>query len=194
MNPVLVTAPTGLPVTRAQLKSHLNVTHDSDDTLLDDLLSAATAHLDGPRGILGRCLLQQVWRQDFADWPARRLDLPFPDVSAVVLKYSDAADSEQTVSAGLYQLLADSAGSYLRFRDGFAAPALYADRADPVRVTVTAGFGASAGDVPSGIRHAILLLAAHWYASREAVAGGSLREVPMGVAELLGPWRTGWVA
>jgi hypothetical protein len=43
-----------------------------------------------------------------------------------------------------------------------------------------------AGDIPSGIRVAILLMIGHWYANREAVVVGTITsELPMAVDRLL---------
>jgi uncharacterized phiE125 gp8 family phage protein len=61
----------------------------------------------------------------------------------------------------------------------------------PIRAAVTirwwAGYGDSGLAVPKPIRHAILMLAAHWYGQREAVAVniGNAPTVPYGVDELL---------
>ncbi|UVC10185.1 phage gp6-like head-tail connector protein [Rhizobium sp. TH2] len=52
--------------------------------------------------------------------------------------------------------------------------------------------------VPSDVKHAVLLLAAHFYSSREAVLiGTSVNDLPYGVADLLRNYReevTGYVA
>src|SRR5690606_10673336 len=62
--PVRVTPPAIQPVTLAEAKLHLRVDHDDEDALISNLIQAATGHLDGWTGILGHCLVEQVWRQD----------------------------------------------------------------------------------------------------------------------------------
>lgn len=39
------------------------------------------------------------------------------------------------------------------------------------------------------VRHAVLMLAAHWYAQREAAVGGTMSPAPYGVSALLAPFR-----
>lgn len=166
LRPVRTSAPVTDAVTLSEAKAHLQVTGSGDDTLIAAIVAAATARLDGWAGILGRCLVNQGWRIDLACWPARDIRLPFPDVSAVSVKYSDAADQEVTVDTGLYEVLDDNLGGLVRLRQAFAYPALNADRSDAVRVTMTAGYGATADKVPAPIRQAILLSAQQLYGMR----------------------------
>lgn len=149
---------------------------------------AAVDRLDGWSGLLGRCIVNQTWRLDLGGWPAGGcIRLPFPDVSAVSVAYSDEVDSEQTVSSSLYELLEDGHGALLRFREAFTAPSLYDDRSDPVRVTLTAGYGAASA-VPETLKMAIRQLVAHWYDNREA-AGRAMSEIPEGVRALIEPYK-----
>lgn len=189
LRPALVTAPADIPVTLTEAKAWMWVDHSSHDTLITSMLAGAVAHLDGYTGILGRCIINQTWRVDLPDWPADGdIRLPFPDVSSVMVKYSDTNDAEQTVSAALYETMQDHRGSFVRFKEGFTSPGVYDDRTDAVRVTLVAGFGAAAANVPEAVKTAIKMLAAHWYANREAV-GVAMQEVPLGVTALLAPYR-----
>ena len=65
--PVLVTPPAETPVSRTEAKAHLRVDGTGDDDLIDGLIDAAVAHLDGYTGILGRCMVTQTWRQWMTD-------------------------------------------------------------------------------------------------------------------------------
>lgn len=189
MRPVRVTAPAVPLVTLSEAKAQARVEHSDEDTLISGLISAATAHLDGWSGVLGRCLVNQTWRQDVDAW-GETLRLPFPDVSSVTLTYRDADDAEQTVAAAGYELLEDERGAYLAWRDAFARPSVSGDRAAPISVEMVAGYGAAASDVPQAIRHAALLLVSHLYEHREAVmAGVSLAVTPLAVASLIDPYR-----
>ena len=58
-----------------------------------------------------------------------------------------------------------------------------------IEIDITAGFGDAAADVPEPLRHAIRLLAAHWYDNRGVVAAGARATVPSTVAALLVPYR-----
>ncbi|TPM92722.1 head-tail connector protein [Mesorhizobium sp. B2-1-3A] len=190
LRPVRTSAPADA-VSLDEIKRHANASDfTDDDTLLGVLVRAATDHLDGWTGVLGRCIVSQDWRQDFGCWPAcRDLRLPFPDVANVVVKYSDIDDAEQTVSNALYETLSDARGAFVRLGDGFDAPALNDQRSDPVRVSFAAGFGAPDA-VPVAIKVAIMMLAVHWYANREAVVvGDTVAPLPMAVDALIAPYR-----
>lgn len=190
--PVLTTAPTTAPVSLAEAKLHLRVDHSTDDTLISALLDAAVAHLDGWTGILGMCLEEQTWRQDF-DAFAQVLFLPLRPVSAIdSITYRNTSGQVATVSSSDYALKTDAGGrSFVRFLDDYSFPSdLYQTAA--VSVTYTAGYARddeNASTVPMAIRHAILLLVAHWYANSEAVSERGMSEVPMGVRHLLAPYR-----
>lgn len=186
IQPVQTAAPAELPVTLAELKSQTNVPHSDYDDLLSSFIAAATAVLDGYSGLLGRCIVNQEWRQDFTDW-AWRLRLPFPDVSEVVITYEDENNETQTVSSAEYEVVEDARGALVVFRDAFAEPGLYDDAVSRIHVAFTAGYG-GADDVPANIKAAIKLLCAHYEANREAVgAAVSFEELPMGVQYLIAP-------
>lgn len=188
--PTRITAPVGALVTTDEIKVHCRVDYPDDDALLDSFVQAAVDHLDGWRGVLGRCIITQTWRAAVGEWPAGRIQrLPFPDTSAVVIKYSDADNSEQVLSSALYSVVDDSAGSLIRYSNDFTAPTLYADRMDPVRIEQECGFG-TVSDVPEALKTAVKMMAAHWYEQREAVVAGiSVDELPMGPAALIAPFR-----
>ena len=193
LRPVLVAVPAAPVVSTDEIKAHCHVDYSDDDALLDRFVAAATAHLDGWTGILGRCLINQDWRQDHWYWPTcRYLRLPFPDVSKVIVNYYDVDNVKQTVDGSLYDLMEDESGSKIWFKDAFTYPTIYYNRRDGLQVTVTAGYGASASDVPEAIRQAVMLLAGHWYENREAVVLGRIMaptELPFAVSALIEPYR-----
>ena len=45
------------------------------------------------------------------------------------------------------------------------------------------------GGIPLPLRHAILMLAGHWYNQREGVATASMQEVPYSMQALIKPYR-----
>lgn len=191
--PQLVTAPAEGPVSVAEAKAHLRVHHSEDDTLIAAMIGAAASYLDGHSGILGRCMVTQEWRQDFAGWPDNRtLRLPFPDVEAdsVEVTYFDDDDAEQTVDASLFELVEDAIGCAVVLKRGFNFPSLSDDRAAPVRVTFEAGYG-DAGDVPQAVRHALLLIIGDLYENREntVVAAMTVSQLPLGAHTLIAPFR-----
>ena len=184
--PVRITGPAQSPVSLDQIKKHTRaVDFSDDDEHMEALVNAAVAYCDGYAGILGRCLVEQVWRQDHEMWKAS-LSLPFPDVSAATVKYFDADGAEQTLDAGLYQIVNAERGSKIVFKDAFSRPSLDSDRELPVSVTFTAGYGAPES-VPWPLRVAIMQLATHWYEQRGI--SGDAETLPFAFNALIAPYR-----
>tara|TARA_R110002049_G_scaffold23545_10_gene83652 strand:- start:40193 stop:40765 length:573 start_codon:yes stop_codon:yes gene_type:complete len=186
MVPVLVAPPLASPVPTPEMKTHLRIDFADDDDHIEGLIAAATAHLDGYDGILGRCLITQTWAISLEGWPWCTFRLPFPQVSSVVLKFLDASGVEQEVDASDYQVVEMPLGTEVRFNAGFERPQLFDQNVTPVTATMVAGYG-GADAVPPPIKTAIMMMAAHWYEKREAASGGS--EMPFGVNALIAPYR-----
>lgn len=185
MRPVRVTPPADLPVTLQEAKDHTTVDFADDDFLVENLIMAATDHLDGYGGILGRCLVSQEWRQDFAGWdPIFRL--PFPDVSAASIEYTDADGNPQTVTPSDYRLIESTRGSLIQFLGRFSRPVHEGN----ISVVFTAGYGEPC-DVPWDIKAAICMLVAHWYEQRAAASSEAQKPVPYAVDALLAKRR--WI-
>lgn len=181
-------APASLPITLDEAKAQVRVTGSDEDTLLTARIAAATDHLDGPTGILGRAILQQTWTVDFSEWDDP-LYLPIEPVQSVAVTYTSAAGTTLTLADTEYDVLR-SAGEApsLRPKFGGAWPELGSARL-PVRVTVVAGEATA----PEDIKAAIKMLVAHWYEHREAVGAGAMQELPLAVGALLARHRRGLV-
>lgn len=188
--PVRSVAPAVAILTTSEAKAHLRVDTSDEDTLIDALVSAATSHMDGHSGILGRALITQTWYQDF-DAFSSCMRLPVGNLIAISsVAYYDANNSTQTLANTVYTAFSDAIGPYLTLKPDQDWPSSYA-RPDAIRVTWTAGYGATAASVPEAIRHAARLMVGHWYENREAVNIGSGQpvDVPMTVDRLLMPFR-----
>lgn len=184
--PTRTVAPEEKPVSIAEAKLHLRVDHSEDDTLIDGFIAAATEHLDGWAGILGRVLVTQTWTQKFGGF-CSKLRLPLGPVSTVAtITYFDSENSMQTLPDTDYSVLTNAAGTYVIPAIGVSWPATFA-RADAVTATYVAG--ASIADVPAPIRTAILLMVANWYENREAATVNEFSELPFGARVLLAPYR-----
>jgi uncharacterized phiE125 gp8 family phage protein len=182
--PVLVTAPAVMPVTLSEAKAHLRVDHDDEDTLITALIAAATGHLDGWTGVLGRCIVSQTWRQDMDGFGDGDIRLPFADVTAVVVAYTDTANATQTFAGASYHLTADAMSSLIELADGASWPDT-AIRPDAVRVTMTVGYSA----VPPAIKAAILIHIGQLYENREVSAMSAVAMLPLAHDALVSPYR-----
>lgn len=188
MRYVLVTPPAAL-LTTAEAKAHLRVDHSDEDTLIDSLVAAATQHLDGRAGILGRAIVNQAWRLDVAAPCGGIIVIDMPDVSAVASVKYLSAGVETTWDSAEWRLGALPAGRFfIEPKDGYSWPAAD-DQEDAFRVAFTAGFGAAAA-VPAPLKAAVLLLVGHWYEHREEVVIGQAPAVlPRAVDALIAPYR-----
>ncbi len=193
LKPVQTVAPSAPLLTLDEVKRHCRVElpQPDDDAVLNGLMLAATAYLDGYSGVLGRALINQTWRINLSCWPACRLRLPFSPVSSIVsIKYYDAANVQQALSAANWSLLEDARSPYAGWALNASLPSLY-ERADAIEVLFVAGYGATADTVPEAIRVAAKILIATWFENREAsvVERATLEKLPFSVDALLSPFR-----
>lgn len=185
MRVVVITEPP-VVLTLDDAKEHLSV--DADDTHDDDKIkayvAAATAHVDGPAGWLGRSLGKQTLELrlcGFSTW----INLPYgPVLSVASIKYDDANGTEQTLDPALYFEL----GGSICPAANAAWPAV---RPGPESVRVQYDAGYEAGKVPTPIIQAIKLMVGDFYRFTESATMGAVNAVPMSatVERLLAPYR-----
>ncbi len=201
---VEVTAPDEEPVTVAELKAHLRIDQDDEDTALLALITTARRVLEG---ITGRSFVQTKWRAYWDQWPlrgtylgacqSREIELPRAPLLAVEVeeeavavesvKYMDEAGTEQTVAAADYTVeegISPDHFSRLRLNPDASIPAL-GDFPGALRVTFYAGHGDAAA-VPAETKAALLQLAGHLHTNPVPVnVGNIVNEVPYTLQFLL---------
>jgi uncharacterized phiE125 gp8 family phage protein len=189
LKPRRTVAPAEPLLTLAEVKAHLRVDHDDEDNLISSLIAAATDHLDGRAGVLGRALVTQTWVQEWSGFPAcRRIRLPLPDVQSVTITYIDDDGAEQTFAASGYHVTHDSRSGLVILDDDASWPST-TDRPDAVTITMVAGFG-DPDAVPRAIRTAATILVSTWYRNRDAVVTGTIAAaMPISVDRLIQPYR-----
>jgi len=191
------------PVSVEEAMRQCRITIDRDDegnaldqvaldevaALLQGYIDAAVYHLNGWTGILGACIGEQTWRQDF-DTFERCLRLPLgPVVSVASVTFRNDDGQISTIANAEYSLQTDAAGdSIVRFRNAYSFPpdALYETGA--VSVLYKAGLN----PIPAPIKQAILLMVGAWYENREEVIVGTITaSLPSAVAvdRLISPFR-----
>ena len=162
LKPVRISAPAARPVSVEEARAQPSVGSSADSELVEALIEAATAELDGWSGHLGRCLVTQSWRFDFAGFPcASRLRLPLGDLQSLAVTYVDPDGATQTLSSSLYRAVTDALGPFVELFSGASWPAT-ASRSDAVRVEAVLGYGAAEA-VPAPICRAILLRVGQLY-------------------------------
>jgi uncharacterized phiE125 gp8 family phage protein len=183
-------APTVDAFTVADLKAQTRIDHSSEDGLLASLLAAATAAVEQ---MAGRAFVTQTWRLSVGRTTARAdVALPLGPVQSLsAVKYYDGANVLQTATLGDYRLYGDDDTAIVRPEVGVDWPAMYL-RPDALQIDFVCGYGATGAAVPEELRHAVMMLAAHWYETRAAVVADEMRPVPYGVESLVSLHRVGW--
>lgn len=172
--------PSWEPVSLAETKAHLRVDGTDEDALIESLISVARQRCEQETDrIIRRSTV--VWYLDgFSDEmrpPGGQL------ASVTTITYNDENNAAQTLSSARYVVdAAAEPGRIVRHID-YEWPSVYGNIND-VAITYEAGW-ASAAAVPKAIKQAILLIVGHYYEHREAVAMGSMSEVPQTVNWLL---------
>lgn len=169
------TPPTDALVSLDEIKKHLRVDFEDDDSLIQSLLDAAMSHLDGPRGVLGRCIQEQVWTWTVADLQ-QPLRLPIP--------YVTACSAERVEGGAPVHLTPNDCGIWtVVSAAGVGSGA--------VAIDITAS---TPTDAHPAIAAAVMLLVGHWYANREAVVTGTIATtLPLAVDRLLAPLKLNWI-
>tara|TARA_R100000655_G_scaffold91646_1_gene132505 strand:- start:17917 stop:18495 length:579 start_codon:yes stop_codon:yes gene_type:complete len=176
------TAATTPIFTTAEAKDFLKVDTTADDTIIDNLVAAAT---ESCQIYTNQYFINTVVTQYSDNWKEFYSLYKSPVSSITHIKYYDTNDSLQTLAASNY-ILDDT---YEPARIGIAVDGELpnvADRINAVQVKYTVGYGTASTDVPEGIRTAIILTVGNWYENRQSViTGRTATELPLSSQYLL---------
>lgn len=176
------TAPAIEPVTLAEAKAHLVISHtDDDDYIEDTLIPAARQHIEDN---WDRALITQTWVYARDHWPlGNEIRLPGGHMLSLVgVTYTDSDE----VSHSFADILADTEFEpRVILAYGKSWPSDTLSPLSPIKVEYTCGYG-DADDVPENVKHALKLIIGHWYERREAVLTGTIsKEIEFAVSSLL---------
>lgn len=157
----LITPPEIEPVSLETAQTFLRVDAPADQLLLEMMLKAAR---EKGEELSRRAFITQTLEQVFDAWSE---DFIFtlwrpPLQSVVSVKYRDSDNVEHTWTD--YVVDTRSQPGKIIF-DSFPSETLLESGA--ITVQFTAGYGSTAADVPERIKQAILMLAGHWYETRD---------------------------
>lgn len=163
-------------VSDADLRTHLRIAADGTENGLMAAYRAA-AH-QAAEHYTGAAIGSQTLELALDAFPDE-IPLPRGKVTSITsITYKDTAGAPQTLSESQYVLDDYSPVCRIVPADGVSWPSTQA-LPNAVKVRYVAG------DVPPAARAAILLTVGHLFENREAVAPGTLAEVPMGARHLL---------
>ena len=153
--------PAAEPVTLADVKAHLRLAHDSEDTLLEGLIRAAREDLERATGI---ALIDQSWRLALDTWPSQGCALltvhPVREILSVTAYGTEGEAS--LIDPADYQLDILSRPARLHFEKRPAPLRIF----NGIEIDFAAGHGEAGTDVPDLLKRAILMLVGHWYEFR----------------------------
>lgn len=149
MGLTLVTPPTVWPVTLAEAKTQVRVTHTAEDSYISTLIKAATRYVEQT---LSMSIAEQTWQLTL-DAFADAIELPRGPVQSVdEFEYLDSDGLPVAVSDDLYTADFVSRSPWLVLNSGESWPTTL-DAVNVVAITYTAGMET----VPEDLRHAILV-------------------------------------
>tara|TARA_R100000664_G_scaffold3262_2_gene7536 strand:- start:1240 stop:1833 length:594 start_codon:yes stop_codon:yes gene_type:complete len=168
-------------------KAHLRVTTSDEDTLITSLILASTKMAEN---YTNSYFINTTVRMNFDTFPSSMLRLYGGEISSLTnIKYYDASNTLQTLSASKYTVNLDAKPCVAYYGNLAEVPSVY-DRTDAVQVNYVAGYGASADDVPTPIKQAILMIIATLYEGRQDfITGTIVSEIPKTSEYLLEPYR-----
>lgn len=188
----VTTAPAEEPVSVAEAKAHLRIDVDNEDTLLEGYLLVAREQCEL---MARRALVTQTLQLRLECWPYDdRIELPRPPLQSVTsVAYTDSDGNAGTMPSGDYIVDAASEPGRIILGYGKSWPSATLQPGPSIVITYVAGYG-DAEDVPQRYKHAIELMAGHFFENREEVVvlqGVTVAQLPLGVKALLSIDR-GW--
>jgi uncharacterized phiE125 gp8 family phage protein len=108
MSLYLIEGPSQPVVSLADMKAHLRVEIDDtdDDDLIEAMTAAATAHIEGGDGKLGRALVAQTLELRINGFACSEIELPLPPLLSVEsVKYYDDDNALQTLATSYYDVI-----------------------------------------------------------------------------------------
>lgn len=185
-------------VTVQDVKTSERITHNRENSLIEDGILAAYDFLDGPDGWMNGYFILESEIELHVDAIGNTLELqqrPIINENAVAFERLGADGAYTSVPVADFTMARANGCVVLAAlsRTAFATPTGSILNPRAYRLTFLAGH-ADKKDVPAKIRKAIILLASHYYTHREAAfadprTGAVSREIEFGVKALCGRLR-----
>ena len=169
-------------ITTSDMKGFLKVDISDDDTLIANMVKAATQSAED---YTNRFFLDTVVTMYGDTWGDIGELLKSPVASVTHIKYYDSDDSLQTLASSVYltDLVSKPAKITLKVNQDF--PNL-SGRAKAVEDKYVVGTGEDVDSVDDLIKQAVNLTVGHWYQNRQAVVTGTIAtQLPMSAKYLL---------
>lgn len=161
------TAPTVLPVSVAEAKTVLRITHTTHDVYIESLIKGMRAFIESTCRLT---LTNTTYDMRLNRFPAGVIELRRPPVSSVTsVKYVDVGGDTQTLTVTTdYHVDIYAETPYIEPQDTW--PATEKNAPNEVTVQYVAGYGAIAASIDEHVRQSLLALITHVYENPAAMA------------------------
>jgi uncharacterized phiE125 gp8 family phage protein len=184
----VITPATNEPISTAEAKEYLRVTHSDDDTLIGRLITGARQYVESQSKLT---LNKTVFADYLQDFPEEHVleKAPFfsgevSDLStAVTITYTNTSAGTTTLATSLYQVDRNDPPTIVF--DGVMPSDIDEEIFDNVKIQYSAGYGIAGSTVPEALRTAVMLMVSHFYDLRSPVVPMQMHEVPIGVRNIL---------
>lgn len=173
------------PISLDEAKLHLRVDSSADDALISSLVSAASLYIEETTG---RAMVSGTLEIKRKTLPSS-IPITFSPVQSVVsVVITDEDGNDSTVDTSVYSLDTTEVPHRILLNSGEAwTTAVLAD-ANPVTITVVAGYGPAAS-VPETLKAAVKLQVTDLYEQRASLLVGTIQSELPTVKRLLAPYR-----
>ncbi|KKL74147.1 hypothetical protein LCGC14_2067800 [marine sediment metagenome] len=187
----VATPPGAEPVVWVDMKVHMRVSSNTEQTLGEALITSARAYIEN---WTSRTLITTVYDYTLDSRPSS-IELPRAGVQSITsVTITDEDGSDIIVTASNYRL--DTTGEIDKVV--LKSDGEWGETVEPfthMTVRFVAGYGDAASSIPAPIIAATKILVAHWFENRELIVVGTntTPEIEMTVTALLEPykvWRT----
>jgi uncharacterized phiE125 gp8 family phage protein len=178
-------APSVEPVTLGHVKAHLRITDTTEDAALFGYLIAAREMVEKD---IGQSLGSRTLTGTLEEWPETAITIASIVATVDSITYTNASGTTVAWSAFVTR---PGIGTDTNIRPTAATD--WPELGDDPVITITATGGLN--PVPEMARLAVIMLAAHWFEHREAVAMDSAAmTIPLGYERLVNLLRNSFVA
>jgi len=181
---VRVSAPATAPISLAEAKTQMRVESSDDDSIIQRLIDAAVAFVD-VQGALGKAMITQTWGQWLSPNPSTVYLSLGPVQSVSAIKYYDVDGALQTATLADFNVFGTPNRISVSPKSGKAWPVTQT-RDDAIKIEYVIGYGSTSASVPETVRHALMMLVAHWYDNRETSTEKQMYDLPYGFTDMIG--------
>ena len=187
MQAIVQTGPAVEPISTAQAKTHLRITHSDDDTYIDTLIATAREYCER---FTWRKLISQTWKMFLTDWPdGDVIQIPFGELQSVThLKYKDTDGDQTTWGAANYIVDTDSALGRIVLAYSITWPTTELYPSNPIEIQFVCGYGDAGSDLPAPLIQAMKILIADYYENRENSVVGTITQKTRAAEALMLPY------